>query len=145
MKRRHVVLIIALAIGIAFALNAPMALAKDLTKQDLVKEAKSKIIEIAPDAAKAEIDKGGVVILDCREPNEYKAGHIPGAVNIPRGLLEFKVEEQVPDKAAKIIIYCKSGGRASLACCSLQPMGYKNVVSIQGGWLAWSKAGYPVE
>jgi rhodanese-related sulfurtransferase len=145
MKRRHVVLIIALAIGIAFALNAPMALAKDLTKKELVEQAKSKITEIAVADAKAQFDKGGAVFLDCREPNEYKQGHIPGAINIPRGLLEFKIADQVPDKNAKIVMYCKSGGRASLACCSLEPMGYKNVVSIQGGWLAWSKAGYPVE
>ena len=145
MKRKHLVLIIALVIGAAFALSAPVALAKDLTKQDLVKEAKSKITEIAPDAAKAEMDKGGVVILDCREPSEYKAGHLPGAVNIPRGLLEFKIEEKIPDKNSRIIMYCKSGGRASLACCSISPMGYKNVVSLQGGWKAWLKAGYPVE
>jgi len=145
MKRKHLVLIIALVIGAAFALSAPVALAKDLTKQDLDKEAESKITEIAPDAAKAEMDKGNVVILDCREPDEYKAGHIPGAVNIPLGQMEFKIEEKFPDRNTRIIMYCKSGVRSSLACCRIDPMGYKNVVNLQGGWEAWLEAGYPVE
>jgi 3-mercaptopyruvate sulfurtransferase SseA len=105
MKRKHVVLIVVLAIGIAFALNAPMALAKDLTKKELVEQARSKITEITAADAKAQLDKGGAVFLDCREPNEYKQGHVPGALNIPRGLLEFKIEEQVPDKTTRIVMY----------------------------------------
>ena len=145
MKSKNLFFIIALLIGVAFALNAPLALAENMTKKDLVKEAKSKITEIAPAEAKARLDKGDAVFLDCREPSEYKAGHIPGAINIPRGLLEFKIAEQIPDKNTMILLYCRSGDRASLACCSLEPMGYKNVVSIRGGWLAWTKAGYPVE
>ncbi|MBW1704359.1 MAG: hypothetical protein JRJ86_04250 [Deltaproteobacteria bacterium] len=116
-----------------------------MTKKDLVKEAKSKITEIAPAEAKAQLGKGGAVFLDCREPSEYKAGHIPGAMNIPRGLLEFKIAKKIPDKNTKILLYCKSGGRASLSCCSIIRMGYKNVVSIGGGWKAWEKAKYPVE
>ncbi|MCD6306035.1 MAG: hypothetical protein J7M32_07080 [Deltaproteobacteria bacterium] len=122
-----------------------MTLAKDLTKKDLVEQARSKITEISVEEAKAQLDKGGAIFMDCREPREYKQGHIPGAINIPRGLLEFKIAKVVPDKTTKIVMYCRSGGRASLACCSLEPMGYKNVVSIRGGWLAWTKAGYPVE
>jgi len=105
MKRKHLVLIIALVIGAAFALNAPMAMAKDLTKKDLVRAAKAKITEIAPAQAKAQLDEGSAVFLDCREPGEYKAGHIPGAMNIPRGLLEFKIAKKVPDKSTKIVMY----------------------------------------
>ena len=145
MKRKNLVFLIALVIGLSFAIQVPQALAKDMTKQDLVKEAKSKITEITPADAKAEFDKGGALFLDCREPSEYKAGHIPGAVNIPRGLLEFKIANKVPDKNTRILMYCKSGGRASLACNSIDRMGYKNVVSIAGGWKAWMKAGYPIE
>ncbi|MBW1798531.1 MAG: hypothetical protein JRJ21_09055 [Deltaproteobacteria bacterium] len=116
-----------------------------MTKKDLVKEAKSMITEITPAEAKAQLDKGGAVFLDCREPSEYKAGHILGAMNIPRGLLEFKIAEKIPDKNTRVLMYCKTGGRASLACCSIDRMGYKNVVSIAGGWKAWVKAKYPVE
>jgi len=145
MKRKYKVVVFALVIGFAFAISAPMTLAKDLTKKDLVEQARSKITEISVEEAKAQLDKGGAIFMDCREPREYKQGHIPGAINIPRGLLEFKIAKVVPDKTTKIVMYCRSGGRASLACCSLEPMGYKNVVSIRGGWLAWTKAGYPVE
>ena len=145
MKRKYKVVVFALVIGFAFAISAPMTLAKDLTKKDLVEQARSKITEISVEEAKAQLDKGGAIFMDCREPREYKQGHIPGAINIPRGLLEFKIAKVAPDKTTKIVMYCRSGGRASLACCSLEPMGYKNVVSIRGGWLAWTKAGYPVE
>jgi len=67
------------------------------------------------------------------------------AVNIPRGLMEFKVEKKITDKNSKIVVYCKVGGRGCLSACTLCRMGYKNVVNIAGGWQAWEKAGYPVE
>ena len=142
---RNTVLIVALMLGIAFVLNAPVALAKDMTAKDLVAEAKKNITMISLDDAKALFDKGGVTFLDCREPKEYKAGHIPGAINIARGLLEFKIEGKIPDKNANIVMYCKSGGRGCLACESIGEMGYKSVKNMEGGWMAWSKAGYPVD
>ena len=142
---RNTVLIVALMLGIAFVLNAPVALAKDMTAKDLVAEAKTNITMISLDDAKALFDKGGVTFLDCREAKEYKAGHIPGAINISRGLLEFKIEGKIPDKNANIVIYCKTGGRGCLACESIAKMGYKNVKNMEGGWKAWEKAGYPVD
>ncbi|MBW1690404.1 MAG: rhodanese-like domain-containing protein [Deltaproteobacteria bacterium] len=116
-----------------------------MTAKDLVAEAKKNITTIAVSEAKALFDKGDVIFLDCREPKEYKSGHIPGAINIPRGLLEFKIGKKISDKNTPVVMYCKSGGRASLACCSIQRMGYKNVKNMDGGWKAWVKAGYPVE
>ena len=145
MKKRHLILIIALMISTAFAFNASLALAKDMTAKDLVAEAKKNTVSISVSDAKAIFDKGGVTFLDCREPKEYKSGHIPGAVNIPRGLLEFKIGAKISDKNAQIIMYCKSGGRGCLACESIGKMGYKNVKNMDGGWKAWAKAGYPVE
>jgi len=145
MKRKNLILIIALIISTAFAFNTSLALAKDMTAKDLVDEAQKKIVSISVSDAKAMLDKGGVTFLDCREPKEYKSGHIPGAINIPRGLLEFKIGEKLPDKNAPIVIYCKSGGRASLGCCNLVRMGYKNIKNMDGGWKSWTKAGYPVE
>lgn len=143
MKRLVLALALLLGLGLAFS---PVVYAKDMmTKKDLVTEAKKTITEVSPADAKAMIGKHGNVLIDCREPSEFEAGHVPGAMNIPRGLLEFKIEAKVPDRATKIIIYCKSGGRASLACCSLCKMGYRNVVSIQGGWKGWVKAGLPTE
>jgi rhodanese-related sulfurtransferase len=85
------------------------------------------------------------VFLDVREPDEYKAGHIPGAVNIPRGLLESRIEDQVSDKNSTIVVYCRSGVRSALASATLVKMGYKGVLNMDGGWKAWQEAGYPAE
>ena len=134
-----------LALVFAFALTAPMVVAKDMTATDLVGEAKKNICEVSVSDAKALLDKGGYIFLDCREPKEFKMGHVPGAMNIPRGLLEFKISKKVPDKNANIVMYCKKGGRGCLATCTLCRMGYKNVNNMAGGWMAWEKAGYPVE
>jgi rhodanese-related sulfurtransferase len=145
MRRKSFVLLVMLMISAVFAFHGSLALAEDMTAKDMVDEAKKNITMISVEEAKALLDKGGVAFLDCREPKEYKSGHIPGAMNIPRGLLEFQIDKKIPDKNAQIVMYCKSGGRASLACCSIQKMGYKNVKNIDGGWKAWVKAGFPVE
>jgi rhodanese-related sulfurtransferase len=142
-KRGLFVLLLALVIG--FALTAPTAIAKDLTAKDMMIEAKKGICEVSVSEAKALLDKGGYVFLDCRTAKEYKMGHIPGAINLQRGLLEFKIGKKVPDKNTNIIMYCKSGGRGCLATCTLCKMGYKNTKNMAGGWKAWEKAGYPIE
>ena len=117
-----------------------------MTAKQLVAAAKAVVPEVTVAQAKANIDKGAYkVILDVREPKEFRKGHIPGAMNIPRGLLEFKVTAKIPDKATPVLVYCKTGGRGALAGQVLKKMGYKNVTNMDGGWLAWEKAGYPVE
>ena len=83
-------------------------------------------------------------MLDCREPNETNLGRIPGAVVIPRGTLETKIEAVVPRERA-LIIYCAGGNRSALAADTLQQMGYTNVASMAGGWGAWVAAGGAVE
>lgn len=108
---------------------------------DLVTEAKARIHEIDLDSAEASIREADV-LLDVREADEFHAGHIPGAVNIPRGLLEFKLSN-TPELSArnlKIVLYCKTSGRAALAACALHDMGYLHVESIEGGFDAWSTA-----
>lgn len=138
--------VIAMVAALALSVSLTTAVAGDKTTADLVNEAKEKVCEISPAEAKEKIDSGApLFILDVREPDEFKKGHIPKAVNIPRGLLEFKVSSTIPNKDAQIIAYCKSGGRSCLACDTLQELGYKNVESVAGGWDAWLKAGYPVE
>ena len=113
--KKYMFSIFVLALVSAFALTTPMVVAKDMTASDLVGEAKKNICEISVSDAKALLDKDGHIFLDCREPKEFKMGHIPGAMNIPRGLLEFKIAKKVPDKTAKIVMYCKKGGRGCLA------------------------------
>ena len=118
----------------------------DMTSKDFVKEAKKTVKEISVVDAKAAMDSGKVdVILDCRTAKEFKKGHLPKAINLQRGLLEFKATEKIPNKDASIICYCKSGDRSCLSTCTLGQMGYTNVKSMAGGWKAWVKAGYPVE
>lgn len=112
---------------------------------DLVCEARTRIHEIGLDAADAAI-RDADLVLDVREADEYHAGHIPGAVNIPRGLLEFKLSAtpELSSRDLKIVLYCKTSGRAALAACALQEMGYLDVQSIAGGFDAWSAAGKAV-
>ena len=144
MKKRSV-FIVALALMFSFGLVAGDAFAKDKTGKDFVAEAKKTITEISVADAKKALDTGGYTFVDCRTAKEFKMGHIPGAVHIPRGMLEFKVSKMLPDKNANIIINCKTGGRSALATCTLCQMGYTNVNSLAGGWKAWVKAGYPIE
>ena len=143
--RRHYLFALAFALVVALTLNAPQAIAKDMTAKELVTEAKKSICEVSVSEGKDLLDKGGYIFLDGREPKEFKMGHIPGARNIPRGLLEFKISKKIPDKNGKIVMYCKKGGRGCLATCTLCQMGYKNAKNMAGGWMAWEKAGYPIE
>lgn len=143
--KRFAIWALVLTFGLGLIAGGCATQKKDMTADDMVKEAKASVCEISVSEAKDLLDKGGYVFLDCREPKEFKMGHIPGAVNIPRGLIEFKIAKQVPDKNEPLVLYCKSGGRGCLATCTLCRMGYKNVKNMDGGWLAWEKAGYPIE
>ena len=86
-----------------------------------------------------------VVVLDVREPNEYEVAHIPGAINVPRGLLEFSIWTVVPNQEQTVFVYCKTGARAAMATKLLNELGYKNAVAVDTGGVAWVKAGYPVQ
>jgi rhodanese-related sulfurtransferase len=115
------------------------------TAHDLVAAAKARIQEVSLDQAEQAILDADVLI-DVREADEYAAGHIAGAVHVPRGLLEFKLGNtpELSSRDLKIVLYCKNSGRAALAACSLHDMGYLKVTSITGGIDAWIDAGKPV-
>jgi rhodanese-related sulfurtransferase len=115
------------------------------TALDLVMAAKAQSREIALTEADSVLAAADVVI-DVREPDEYAAGHLQGAVNLPRGLLEFKLSGNaaLERRDLAVVLYCKTSGRAALSACSMQAMGYLNVVSIAGGYDAWVAAGKPV-
>ena len=112
------------------------------TAQDLVMLAKQQIHEIGVDEADQCIADADV-LLDVREPSEYEQGHIRGSVNIPRGLLEFKIGSipALEPRDTKVVIYCKTSGRSALAAASLMAMGYMNVTSIAGGIDDWVASG----
>lgn len=114
------------------------------TAHDLVTEARQRIREVPLDAAEHAI-RDADVLLDVREPEEYRAGHIPGALNVPRGLLEFKLDgtPELARRECRCVLYCKTGGRAALAALTLQAMGYPQVCSLAGGFDAWAAAGKP--
>lgn len=115
------------------------------TAHDLVLAAKQRCREIgAEEAAAALVDAD--VVIDVREPEEFAAGHIPGAINLPRGLLEFKMSNSpaLERRDLGILVYCSTGGRSALAGCSLLDMGYLKVASIAGGFDAWKGAGRPI-
>ena len=115
------------------------------TGANLVAKAKARIKEITPQELSQQLGK--VQIIDVREPEEYLAGHLPGAVNIPRGLLEFRIDAH-PVLCARdctIVMQCQSGGRSALATVTMQELGYKNVVNLAGGFGAWKTAGLTVE
>ena len=110
---------------------------------DLINESKARIREISANDAVASPEPG-VVYYDCREPNEYALGHIPGAVFLPRGTLETKIEAVIP-RDRKVLIYCASGNRSALAADTMQQMGYTDVASMSGGFRGWVDAGGQVE
>ncbi len=111
----------------------------------MVKEAKASIKEVSIGDVKKMIDnKDKIIILDVRDKDEFETGYIPGALNLSRGMLEFKINTMIPDRNARIIVYCGVDLRGPLAAKTLNEMGYINAVNINGGLKAWKAAGYPI-
>jgi len=103
------------------------------TYKQIIDEARAAVPEVTADDVKARLDKKEpLALLDVREKEEYRQGYIPGAVSLPRGFLDMRVEEVVPDKKAPIVAYCASGTRSLLAGRTLKEMGYENVMSMSG-------------
>ena len=125
-----------------------------ITAQQLLDEARLTIPECSPEEVRAAVNSAEPPLLvDVRETSEWDSGRVPGAVHIPRGLLEWKAD---PDYAnhdahlagqndARIVVMCASGGRSLLAAKTLREMGYRNVSSMAGGFAAWTQTGFPVE
>ena len=116
-----------------------------MTPQQMVAEAKAQIREV-DFAAAAQLLSEGALCLDVRETGEHEAECLPGAINIPRGVLEFRIGEHpaFADKSRTLLVYCKTGGRSALAAHNLQRLGYSNVLSVAGGIEAWRSQGLPL-
>ena len=111
----------------------------------IVNDAKTRVKEADFRAIKKRLDAGEKMILvDTREDNEWAKGHIPGAVHLGKGVIERDVETTIPDKNATLVLYCGGGFRSALAADNLQKMGYKNVISMDGGWRAWTESNFPI-
>jgi len=114
------------------------------TFKELMDDARREVPEWSIDQVKQHLGNGnGYALLDVREKEEYREGHLDGAISLPRGFLEIRAEQTLADKAQPIIAYCAGGTRSLLAAKQLKEMGYDNVVSMIGGYTAWKNAGYP--
>ncbi len=114
------------------------------TYKEIMNEARKLVPEASAAEVKAKLDHDKkVIVLDVREKEEYRDGHLQGAISLPRGFLEIRVEEAIPDRSAPIIAYCAGGVRSLIAARTLHEMGYDNVTSMTGGFAAWKNAGLP--
>jgi sulfur-carrier protein adenylyltransferase/sulfurtransferase len=112
--------------------------------KDILSQVKKEIREVTVHEVDSAIkDRSGFALLDVREKDEWDEGHLPGATFLPRGFLEVKVEKTIPEKDTPIIVYCAGGVRSALAAKSLQQLGYKDVVSMAGGYGEWKNNGLP--
>jgi molybdopterin/thiamine biosynthesis adenylyltransferase/rhodanese-related sulfurtransferase len=110
--------------------------------RDLLQRVRTEISEV--DAREAKGLNGGVWV-DVRERDEWEEGHIPGAVHIPRGYLESRIEAVAPDKTAPVVLYCAAGNRSAFAAKTLQELGYEHATSLHGGFTDWKRNGYDVQ
>jgi len=115
------------------------------TYRELLQQVRSEISELDATEARELIDSGGPVVLDVREQNEWDEGHIPGAVHVPRGHLESRVERAAPDHSRPVLVYCSVGNRSAFAAKTLAELGYDDVVSLSGGFTDWKRNGFPVQ
>ena len=112
--------------------------------EKLCDDARTRIREVSVQEAAREAAAPGGLLVDVREESEWAAGHAAGAIHLGKGVIERDVEERVPDRATRLLLYCGGGYRSALAADALQRMGYTNVASVAGGWRAWNEAGLPV-
>ena len=115
------------------------------TLKEMLSEARQVVPEQRPAELKRRLDAGEpVVIVDVRDPDEYRDGHIEGAANISRGFLEFRIGTAAAEPSVPIVLYCQTGLRSILAGKQLIELGYQNVVNLQGGFQKWAQSGLPV-
>jgi len=113
---------------------------------NLVNDAKSRVQEMDIDGYKRLRESGEPhILVDTREDNEWAAGHVKGAVHMSKGVIERDIETKVPDKAAKLVLYCGGGFRSALVADNLRKMGYTNPISLDGGWRALKDSGLELE
>jgi rhodanese-related sulfurtransferase len=124
--------------------------------KEMVQEALASVEAVSARDLREGLDRGEVdLVIDVREPNEWEGGHVPGAINVPRGMLELRADPESPatdpalsgDKDARVVVYCLKGpgARSLLAAQTLGSMGYSNVAAMRGGFEEWRAEGLPAE
>lgn len=110
----------------------------------LVNQAKQQIKRMSVNEVFELIQKDyEMVVIDVREESEWRRGHLPHAIHLSKGVIEVEIEEKIPDNKKTLILYCGGGSRSALAALNLKQMGYKNVISMDGGFRTWVSAGLP--
>jgi sulfur-carrier protein adenylyltransferase/sulfurtransferase len=116
------------------------------TYSDLLQEVKGQIRQVSLEDLKARLEAGEkITLVDVREKDEWRQGHLPGALHVPRGFLEMQAEAKLPDKKAKIVTYCAGGIRSAFAARVLSELGYEDVESANPGFVQWKDRGYPLD
>jgi glyoxylase-like metal-dependent hydrolase (beta-lactamase superfamily II)/rhodanese-related sulfurtransferase len=117
------------------------------TVAELIAEASAQVPFMSMRELRTRIERGGgdLVVLDVREKDAFARGHLPGARHIPRGQLELRVDGELPDPTARIVTYCQMGKISTLAAATLRSIGFSRASALDGGYDAWSNAGYPIE
>jgi adenylyltransferase/sulfurtransferase len=115
------------------------------TYRELLQQARAEISEIDASQARERIESGEPVVVDVREQDEWDEGHIAGAVHVPRGHLESRIERLAPDTTRPVVVYCSAGNRSAFAAKTLAELGYDDVVSLAGGFTDWKRNGFPVQ
>src|SRR2546426_298791 len=113
--------------------------------RELLQQVRTEIDEVDATRARELIESGGTLVVDVREQSEWAEGHIPGAVHLPRGHLESRIERAAPDPTRPIVVYCSAGNRSAFAAKTLGELGYEDVSSLAGGFTDWKRNGFPVE
>src|SRR5690348_18282782 len=115
------------------------------TYRELLEQIKAGIEEVDAVRARELLDSSEPPLLvDVREPDEWQEGHLPGAIHIPRGNLESRIERAAPDKTQQIVLYCESANRTVFGAKSLEELGYENVHSLIGGYVEWKRNGLDI-
>ena len=140
----RIALIGVLFLGMIITMNA-MVFADGKTFRQILGEVKPLITEVTVEQVKKNMDASKeFVLLDVRDPDEYAAGHLPKAVNISRGKLEFMIGRLYPTKNTEMVLYCRTGARSALCTKTLMDMGYTNVKNLNGAFKAWRESGHSI-
>ena len=115
------------------------------SREDLLNAARQTVAEMTVQEVHDHLKNSQPILLDVRGLDEWERGHLQGAIHIPRGELEARIEGVVPDKSREVVVYCAGGVRSLLACETLKALGYDRVSSMAGGFGDWADAGLPAE
>jgi rhodanese-related sulfurtransferase len=133
-------------VSVGISADQPAAAPMNPKVKEMLDSAKAAIKMVPAEAVKKAIEsKEKAIYLDVRDGGEFAAGHLPGALNISRGTLEFVVFGKIADQNSKIYVYCKTKARSAMATKTLNDLGYKNAVLMDASYEEWVKAGNPVE